>query len=108
MATLTLSVTLYIVAPVIAAQIIRRLVLAHGGEAALSRLLAKLQPLSLTSLLGTLILLFGFQGAQIIAQPLIIALLAVPILYRSTLTPASPIFLIAYPARNIASPGLRR
>ena len=81
-ATLTLSVTLYIVAPVIAAQIIRRLVLAHGGEAALSRLLAKLQPLSLTSLLGTLILLFGFQGAQIIAQPLVIALLAVPILVQ--------------------------
>jgi len=54
-------------------QIARRAVLASGGEAALVRLLAILQPISLLALLATLVLLFGFQGEQIIAQPLIIA-----------------------------------
>jgi ACR3 family arsenite transporter len=80
--TLVLSVVLYIVLPVIAAQLIRRWVLARGGEAALSRLLARLQPLSLAALLATLVLLFGFQGEQILRQPLVIALLAVPILIQ--------------------------
>ncbi len=79
--TLLLSVLLYIVVPVIAAQIIRRRVLA-GGEAGLARLLGRLQPLSLAALLTTLVLLFGFQGGQIIAQPLVIAILAVPILIQ--------------------------
>jgi ACR3 family arsenite transporter len=77
--TLLLSVALYIVIPVILAQILRRMVLAQGGEAALARLLGKLQPLSLIALLSTLVLLFGFQGEQILAQPLVIAMLAVPI-----------------------------
>ncbi|MGA0533808.1 ACR3 family arsenite efflux transporter [Hansschlegelia sp. KR7-227] len=81
-ATLMLSVGLYIVAPVIAAQILRSRVLASGGEAALGRLLARIQPLSLAALLATLVLLFAFQGEQIIAQPLVIALLAVPILIQ--------------------------
>ncbi|RMD89073.1 MAG: arsenical-resistance protein, partial [Alphaproteobacteria bacterium] len=80
--TLLLSVGLYIVVPVILAQIIRRRVLAHGGEAMLESLLARLQPLALTALLATLVLLFAFQGEQIIAHPLIIALLAVPILIQ--------------------------
>jgi arsenite transporter len=80
--TLALSVALYIVIPVIGAQLLRRAVLASGGEAALDRLLARLQPLSLMALLATLVLLFGFQGEQIIAQPLIIGLLAVPILIQ--------------------------
>lgn len=80
--TLLLSVVLYIVIPVIVAQIVRRRVLASGGQAALDRLLAKLGPVSLVSLLATLVLLFGFQGEQIIAQPMIIALLAVPILIQ--------------------------
>lgn len=80
--TLLLSVVLYIVIPVIIAQVIRRSVLARGGEAALTGLLAKLQPLSLVALLSTLVLLFGFQGEQILAQPLIIAMLAVPILIQ--------------------------
>jgi ACR3 family arsenite transporter len=80
--TLVLSVVLYIVVPVIAAQILRRNVLAHGGPDALTRLLGKLQPLSLVALLATLVLLFGFQGDQIIAQPLVIVLLAVPILIQ--------------------------
>ncbi|MBF9233802.1 ACR3 family arsenite efflux transporter [Microvirga alba] len=80
--TLVLSVGLYIVVPVIAAQLLRKRVLATGGEAALARLLARLQPLSLVALLATLVLLFGFQGEQILAQPLVIALLAVPILIQ--------------------------
>ena len=80
--TLILSVVLYIVLPVIAAQLIRRQLLASGGERALEDLLKILQPASLVALLTTLVLLFGFQGEQIIAQPLVIALLAVPILIQ--------------------------
>ena len=80
--TLVLSVVLYIVIPVIVAQTVRRRVLATGGQAALDRLLARLGPVSLVALLATLILLFGFQGEQIIAQPMIIGLLAVPILIQ--------------------------
>lgn len=80
--TLLLSVGLYIVVPVLIAQIIRRRVIATGGEAALAKVLRGLGPVSLVALLTTLVLLFGFQGEQIIAQPLIIALLAVPILIQ--------------------------
>ena len=80
--TLLLSVGLYIVVPVAIAQILRRTLLAGSGNAALQRMLGRLQPLSLVALLTTLILLFGFQGEQIIAQPIIIALLAVPILIQ--------------------------
>jgi ACR3 family arsenite transporter len=81
-ATLLLSVLLYIVVPVIAAQLLRRAVLARGGRPALDRLLKTLAPLSLVALLATLVLLFGFQGAAILAQPLVIALIAVPILVQ--------------------------
>ena len=80
--TLALSVGLYIVIPVIISQIVRRAMLRAGGEKALARLLQALGPLSLTALLATLVLLFGFQGEQIIAQPLVIAMLAVPILIQ--------------------------
>ncbi len=80
--TLVLSVALYIVVPVIAAQFLRRRLLAKGGEPALQRFLGRIQPLSLAALLATLVLLFGFQGGQILAQPLVIALLAVPILIQ--------------------------
>jgi ACR3 family arsenite transporter len=80
--TLLISVGLYIAVPVILAQIIRRQTLTAGGYAALGRLLGWLQPLSLIALLTTLVMLFGFQGEQIIAQPLVIALLAVPILIQ--------------------------
>lgn len=80
--TLVLSVVLYIVIPVIVAQILRRRVLSAGGEAALARLSGALGPASLVALLATLVLLFGFQGEQIIAQPLVIVLLAVPILIQ--------------------------
>jgi ACR3 family arsenite transporter len=80
--TLVLSVVLYIVVPVLVAQVLRRNVLASGGAAALASLLSKLQPLSLVALLATLVMLFGFQGEQILAQPLVIGLLAVPILIQ--------------------------
>jgi ACR3 family arsenite transporter len=75
-------VGLYIVVPVIIAQILRGRVLAGSGAAGLTRMLGTLQPLSLVALLTTLVLLFGFQGEQIVAQPLIIALLAIPILIQ--------------------------
>jgi ACR3 family arsenite transporter len=80
--TLVLSVVLYIVVPVIIAQGIRRSLLKGGGPIALNRVLTRLQPLSLVALLATLVLLFAFQGEQILAQPLVIALLAVPILIQ--------------------------
>lgn len=80
-ATLLLSVVLYIVIPVVIAQVLRRRLLA-GGPAALDRTLSILQPISLVALLATLVLLFGFQGGQIVAQPLIIAMLAAPILIQ--------------------------
>lgn len=80
--TLVLSVGLYIVVPVIVAQLIRRGLLASGGERTLQKFLAVVQPASLVALLSTLVLLFGFQGQQILAQPLVIALLAAPILIQ--------------------------
>jgi ACR3 family arsenite transporter len=80
--TLVLSVVLYIVLPVIVAQVVRRSVLASSGQAALDRVLKPLGPISLVALLATLVLLFGFQGEQILAQPLVIAMLAVPILIQ--------------------------
>lgn len=80
--TLVLSVAVYIVLPVIVAQVMRAGLLAKGGQAALDKVLATMQPLSLVALLATLVLLFAFQGEQIIAQPAVIALLAVPILFQ--------------------------
>lgn len=81
-ATLLISVGLYIILPVIVAQIVRRMVLARSGEAGLETLLTRLGPVSISALLATLILLFGFQGEQILAQPLVIGILAVPILIQ--------------------------
>lgn len=80
--TLFLSVVLYIVVPVIIAQALRGRLLAAGGVDAVQSALQRLGPVSLVALLVTLVLLFGFQGEQIISQPLIIALLAVPILIQ--------------------------
>jgi ACR3 family arsenite transporter len=77
--TLLLSVVLYIVVPVIVAQVWRRACLAAGGSAALARTLRRLAPVSLTALLLTLVLLFGLQGTEIVRQPLVILLLAIPI-----------------------------
>jgi len=80
--TLLLSVALYIVIPLIIAQTIRLYVLSMQGAAGLERLFNRLGPLSLIALLTTLVLLFGFQGEQIVRQPLVILLLAVPILFQ--------------------------
>ena len=80
--TLLLSVVLYIVIPVAAAQMWRRMLLGSGRPGALDRTLRRLSPVSLASLLLTLVLLFGLQGRQIVAQPLVILLLAVPIIVQ--------------------------
>ncbi len=80
--TLLTSVVLYIVVPVLLAQAARASVLRRGGQLALDRLLHQLAPWSITALLATLVLLFAFQGEQILRQPLVIALLAVPILIQ--------------------------
>jgi ACR3 family arsenite transporter len=80
--TLILSVVLYIVVPVIVAQLWRWMLLSQGGQAALRRTLHRLEPLSLSALLLTLVLLFGLQGEQIVRQPIVIALLAVPIVIQ--------------------------
>jgi ACR3 family arsenite transporter len=80
-ATLITSVILYIVIPVILAQIMRRMLLARG-QAVFDAAMAKIQPWSVAALLLTLVLLFAFQGNAILEQPLIIAMLAVPILIQ--------------------------
>lgn len=76
--TLLVSVVLYIVLPVLLSQVWRKLLLS-GSEEALQRTLAALNPVSISALLLTLVLLFAFQGKAIVEQPLIIAMLAVPI-----------------------------
>ena len=80
--TLLISVMLFIVVPVIISQILRKVLLAKS-QLALETTLKQLHPISLTALLATLILLFGFQGQQILNQPMIIGLLAVPILIQT-------------------------
>jgi len=81
--TLLLSVLLYIVVPLIIANLWRNILLKQEhGYVRLAQTIKRLHPLSLGALLATLVLLFGFQGEQIIAHPLIIALLAVPILIQ--------------------------
>jgi ACR3 family arsenite transporter len=79
--TLLLSVFLYIVVPVGVAQAWRKYLLMAGGGA-FERTMRRLQPLSLVALLATLVLLFAFQGEQIVKQPMVIAILAVPILIQ--------------------------
>lgn len=80
--TLLISVLLFIVVPVVISQIVRKTLLSQGNDLALNVTLKKLQPISLSALLITLVLLFSFQGEQILAQPLIILMLAVPILIQ--------------------------
>jgi ACR3 family arsenite transporter len=80
-ATLMTSVLLYIVIPVILAQLWRKSLLARG-QAAFDAAMAKIGPWSIGALLATLVLLFAFQGEAILKQPLVIALLAVPILLQ--------------------------
>ena len=79
--TLLTSVVLYIVIPVVIAQLWRRWLLGRG-EGSFNRAMTRLQPISIAALLLTLVLLFAFQGDAILQQPLVIALLAVPILIQ--------------------------
>jgi arsenite transporter len=79
--TLIASVVLYIVIPVILAQLWRRALL-RRGQAAFDTALASIGPWSITALLATLVLLFAFQGKAILQQPLVIAMLAIPILIQ--------------------------
>ncbi len=85
--TLLLSVLMYIVIPLAIAQLIRARLLRHG-QAALQTVLVRIGPLAILALLATLVLLFSFQGQTIVAQPLVIALLAVPILLQTLLIAA--------------------
>jgi ACR3 family arsenite transporter len=80
--TLLISVALFIVVPVVVAQLLRRALGAGDGKA-LVRLQEIIQPLSIGALLLTVVLLFAFQGNQILAQPAVIAILAVPILLQT-------------------------
>lgn len=79
--TLVTSVVLYIVIPVVLAQIWRKSLL-RKGQQAFDAAMNKIGPLSIAALLATLVLLFAFQGEAIIQQPMVIALLAVPILIQ--------------------------
>jgi ACR3 family arsenite transporter len=79
--TLLTSVVLYIVIPVVIAQVWRKVLLGRG-PAAFDAVLAKIGPWSIAALLATLVLLFAFQGRAILDQPLVIAMLAVPILIQ--------------------------
>src|SRR5450830_927457 len=80
-ATLLISVLLYIVIPVLLAQLWRKALLAKGQDA-FDAAMAKIGPWSISALLATLVLLFAFQGEAILKQPLVIGLLAVPILIQ--------------------------
>ncbi len=81
--TLILSVVLYIVIPLIAGTVTRHLLIARGGAAAVSAFTARIKPASVLGLLMTVVLLFGFQGPVIVSQPLLIALIATPIVLQS-------------------------
>lgn len=104
--TLILSVALYVVIPLIAGAATRSALVRRGGESAVASFTARLKPCSIAGLLATVILLFGFQGGVILDQPLIIALIAVPLLIQSY-----AVFALAYSAAwawripfNIAAP----
>jgi ACR3 family arsenite transporter len=89
--TLILSVVLYVVVPLVAGYFTRIRLIAMGGTEQIDRFTGRLKPLSVVGLLATVVLLFGFQGETIIAQPLVIALIAVPLIIQSY-----GIFAIAY------------
>ena len=91
--TLILSVLLYVVIPLIAGIAMRRWLMKRGGIGAVDGFMARIKPMSVIGLLATVVLLFGFQSGTILASPLVIALIAVPILIQSY-----GIFAIAYAA----------
>ena len=81
--TLILSTVLYVVIPLVAGALTRAALIRRGGVAAVSGFTARIKPASILGLLLTVVLLFGFQGPVILAQPGLIALLAVPIIVQS-------------------------
>ncbi len=89
--TLILSVVLYVILPLAAGVLTRLWLLRHGGAEALNRLLHTLKPWSITGLLGTVVLLFGLQAPTILAKPLAIVLIAIPLLIQTY-----GIFALAY------------
>ncbi len=103
--TLLTSVVLYIVVPVILAQLWRKSLLAKG-QVAFDAAMVKIGPWSIAALLATLVLLFAFQGEAILKQPLIIALLAVPILIQVLFNSALAYWLnrVLGEKHNIACP----
>ena len=104
--TLLLSVVLYVVLPLLAGYLTRRRLNSSEDESQLNRLVAALKPVSALGLLATVVLLFGFQADTILAQPVAIVLIAIPLLIQTY-----GIFAIAYAAakslrlpHNIAAP----
>lgn len=81
--TLILSTVLYVVIPLVAGVVTRSALIRQGGEAAVAAFTARIKPASVIGLLLTVVLLFGFQGPVILAQPGLIALLALPIIIQS-------------------------
>ncbi|CUI84555.1 ACR3 family arsenite efflux transporter [Cognatishimia activa] len=94
--TLIISVVLYVALPLIAGMITRRLLTRQGGEAAVEAFQAKVKPASIVGLLMTVVLLFGFQGQVILDRPLVILLIAIPLLIQSY-----GIFFVAYGAARL-------
>jgi ACR3 family arsenite transporter len=80
-ATLLLSVVMYIVVPLVVAQVVRRFLL-RRGPSQFQQVLDRLHPVGIVALLATLVLLFAFQGSAIVRQPVIIVILAIPILIQ--------------------------
>ena len=103
--TLITSVVLYIVIPVVLAQLIRKALLAQGTDK-FDAVMARIGPWSIGALLATLVLLFAFQGEAILKQPLVIALLAVPILIQVLFNSALAYYLnrALGEAHNVACP----
>ena len=104
--TLLLSVGLYVLLPLLAGFVTRRRLVSDGGEEAVDRFKSRVQPYSMFGLLVTVVLLFGFQGDVILENPLVIVLIAIPLLLQSY-----GIFFVAYAAArawkipfNIAAP----
>lgn len=81
--TLVLSTVLYVLLPLVAGVVTRQRLMAHGGAAAVGHFVARLKPWSIIGLVSTVVLLFGFQAPTIVAQPLAIALIAVPLVIQS-------------------------
>jgi ACR3 family arsenite transporter len=102
---MVIAFALYIVIPVILAQLLRKFLLSKG-QSAFDATMAKIGPWSITALLATLVLLFAFQGEAILKQPLVIGLLAVPILIQVFFNSALAYWLnrVAGEKHNIACP----